>query len=85
MDRVANRAASIPGPMPPTQALRMMARKKTGVTSPSGRTRNVRINAMATDETARPYLRAADVIGRRGLSIFGIIVSPVDDLVRTSY
>jgi hypothetical protein len=39
----------------------MMARKKNGEMSTSGRSRSVTISAAATLETATPYLRTADV------------------------
>src|SRR5258708_7138939 len=62
MTRVARTAATRPGPKPPIQAVTMMARKKTGATSPSGRTKSVTISAAATLERAKPYLQAADAL-----------------------
>ena len=60
MARVVRTAATRPGPNPPTQAVRIMARKKMGATSASGRTSSATISATATLETARPYLHTAD-------------------------
>src|SRR5258705_9961772 len=60
MARSNRRAATKPGPKPPIQAVTMMARKKMGVSSPLGRSRNTRISAAATLKIAKPYLMAAD-------------------------
>src|SRR5258705_5253247 len=60
MTKLARTAATKPGRKPPIQAVTMMARKKTGATSASGRTRSVTIKAAATLERATPYLQVAD-------------------------
>ena len=58
--RVDNAAATRPGPVPPIQADRMMARKKIGDCSASGCTRSVRPNAAMTLKTATPYRKDAE-------------------------
>src|SRR5258708_908164 len=60
MARVVRTAATKPGPKPPNQAVRMIARKKMGATSASGCSSSPTLSAITTLETARPYLRTAD-------------------------
>src|SRR5918996_5240947 len=72
MARVANIAASSPGPTPPNQALSRMAGKKSGVTSTLVCSRKVAASEVATNKTDSPYLFITD--GMRHAEPFNSVI-----------